>query len=177
MRNISKALLFIFVAAAIAGCSFFSSVDTKAEYPKSLEDKRRDSRGKITGEDGLLSFGKKKASEDSGSTGIGINSYLWRASLDTLSFMPLASADPFGGVIITDWYEDPNSRGERFKVNVVISSNTLSTNSLKVSVFKQTSSGGGWRDVESSKQVSLDLENKILTRARSLKVEKESSEK
>lgn len=159
----------------LTGCSFFSNADKKAEYPKSPEDTRRDRVGSLTGEGGLNIFGGKNSGEDSsGSAGIGINSYLWRASLDTLSFMPLVSADPFGGVIITDWYEDPAVKGERFKVNLLILGKSLRSNAIKLTVFKQTNKSGGWRDAAVNEKVARDLENKILTRARSLRIEKES---
>jgi hypothetical protein len=70
--------------------------------------------------------------------GIGVNSFLWRASLDTLNFMPLASADPFGGVIITDWYSDPTTPNERFKATVYILDTRLRADALNVSIFRQT---------------------------------------
>jgi hypothetical protein len=90
--------------------------------------------------------------------------------------MPLASADPFGGVIITDWYEDPNARGEKFKVNVLILDQNLHANAVKVTLFKQVNNAGKWLDDVPNSKLTVDLENKILTRARALKVEKESKE-
>jgi hypothetical protein len=166
------------VILLITGCSN-STPDIKSEYPKAPEDVRRARAGSLTGE-GLVLFGRgddDSSSSGGGNSGIGINSYLWRASLDTVSFMPLASADPFGGVIITDWYEDAQNKGERFKVNIVILGKELRSNAVKVSVFKQIYSGAGWRDSHASEKVARDLENKILTKARALRVEKESSKK
>jgi hypothetical protein len=174
-KNIYLLLTVVFLAT---GCASFFNADDKQQYPKDPKDARRDRNGKLTG-DGLIIFGKgDDADSTKGSNvGIGINSYLWRATLDTLSFMPMASADPFGGVIITDWYEDPQNKGERFKVNVVILDQKLRANAIKVSVFKQVYSGNGWRDSEASDTVGIELENKILTKARALRVEKESSKK
>lgn len=160
----------------ITACSALSSKEIKSEYPKQPEDIRRERAGSLLGDEGFVLFGKKNGdgeSAGSGATGIGINSYLWRASLDTLSFMPLASADPFGGVIITDWYEDPAVKGERFKVNVLILSKNLRSDSLKVTVFKQTNKSGSWRDVKANEQTARELEDTILTRARELRIEKE----
>ena len=77
--------------------------------------------------------------------GLGVNSYLWRATLDTLSFMPLASADPYGGVIITDWYVNPEKADERFKATVYILDTRLRADGLNVNVYKQTKAGGGRR--------------------------------
>ena len=103
---------------------------------------------------------------------IGVNSYLWRATLDTLAFMPLQSADPFGGVVISDWYEDPTVPGERFKVTVYILDQRLRADGIKVAVFKQgQSSGRGWVDAPVSPNTAADIENAILTRARQLRVD------
>ena len=105
-----------------------------------------------------------------GTAGIGVNSFLWRASLDTVAFMPLNSADPFGGVIITDWYSPPETPSERFKVNVFILDRTLRADGVKVSVFRQViGKSGGWTEAPADAKMATDLENTILTRARQLR--------
>jgi len=102
---------------------------------------------------------------------IGVNSYLWRASLDTISFMPLASADPYGGTIITDWYANPNSPNERFKITVYILDQQLRSDALKVSVFRQAKgTGGAWLDAPADPRTGTKLENSILTRAREMRI-------
>jgi hypothetical protein len=102
---------------------------------------------------------------------IGVNGYLWRATLDSLSFMPLASADPYGGVIITDWYSSPETPNERFKCTVYILDSRLRADGLNVAVFKQVrDAAGAWADSEPSVQTEADLENAILTRARQLRL-------
>ena len=102
---------------------------------------------------------------------IGVNGYLWRASLDTLAFMPLASADPYGGVIITDWYVNPEKQDERFKCTVYILDTRLRADGLNVTVFKQVrDANGGWIDAPSAAQTSTDVENAILTHARQLRL-------
>jgi hypothetical protein len=114
------------------------------------------------------SAGKKAAAAQ---PGIGVNSYLWRASLDTLAFMPLASADPYGGVINTDWYTNPEKPDERFKVTVYILDTRLRADGLTVTVFKQTKGADGqWVEAPTSAQTSVDFENSILTRARQLRL-------
>lgn len=119
---------------------------------------------------GLLGiFGRGGAAEETPAQ-IGVNGYLWRASLDTLAFMPLASADPYGGVIITDWYADPNVPNERFKATVYILDTRLRADGLNVSVFKQVAQNGVWVDAQPSPQTETDLENAILTRARQLRL-------
>lgn len=104
-------------------------------------------------------------------TGIGVNSYLWRASLDTLQFMPLASADPWGGVINTDWYSAPEAPNERFKATVYILDTRLRADALAVSINKQSRDvSGQWIDVEVTPQTESDIENAILTKARQLRL-------
>lgn len=103
--------------------------------------------------------------------GIGVNSYLWRASLDTLKFMPLASADPWGGVINTDWYSAPEAPNERFKATVYILDTRLRADALNVAINKQARDGAGqWTDVQVNPQTEADIENAILTKARQLRL-------
>ena len=102
---------------------------------------------------------------------IGVNAYLWRATLDTLAFMPLANADPYGGVIITDWYANPEKPDERFKVTVYILDTRLRADGLNVNVFKQVKAADGqWTDAAATPQTSIDFENAILTRARQVRL-------
>lgn len=140
-----------------------------ADYPLSVEEERREKRGKLTG-DGLVLFGGKSESKAGNTTGIGVNSVLWRAALDTISFMPLASADPFGGVILTDWYENADAPGERFKMNILILNSELKASALSVSVFKQAKEGDVWVDKAVTSGVAQELEDKILTRAREMRI-------
>ena len=115
-------------------------------------------------------FGNGDEDVQAAGAGIGVNSFLWRASLDTIAFMPIASADPFGGVILTDWYENPDQQGERFKLNIYILDRQLRADGLRVAVFKQLREKAGWRDVGVPADMALNLENAILTRARELRV-------
>lgn len=102
---------------------------------------------------------------------LGVNGFLWRASLDTLSFMPLLSADPYGGLIITDWYSNPEKADERFKATVYILDTRLRADGLNVALQKQVrGADGAWRDAAVNPQTETDLENAILTKARQLRV-------
>ena len=101
---------------------------------------------------------------------LGVNSFLWHASLDTLRFLPLASADPFGGVIISEWYVAPASPNERLKVTVYIMDRTLRADGLKVVVFRQVRQGNVWTEAQPSPDTAHKLEDSILTRARELRL-------
>ncbi len=140
--------------------------------PKYSNEKSKD--GSVFGTDdgfdlfGL--FGSGGNNRGGGGGGIGVNSFLWRASLDTVSFMPLTSADPFGGVIITDWYTPPESPGERFKMNIYILGRQLRADGIRVAVFRQAHHAGAWADASVKTETATNLENQILTRARQLRV-------
>jgi hypothetical protein len=113
-------------------------------------------------------FGKGASGGAGQAQQIQVNAYLWRATLDTLSFMPLVSADPFGGVIITDWYSPASTPGERFKVNAYILSKQLTANAIQVSVFHQVQSSTGWVDEPADPSLASGLEDRILARAANL---------
>src|SRR5882724_10816817 len=134
----------------LSGCGLWQSGESY-HNPKTGDEVGAEQKrvGSLLGGDGGLDIlgGSKKPNGDN-TTGIGVNSFLWRASLDTLAFMPLASADPFGGVIITDWYTPPEAPDERFKLNVFILDRQLRTDSLRAAVFHQRRvAAGAWIDV------------------------------
>lgn len=113
--------------------------------------------------------GKKTAPKTNVQQGIGVNGYLWRASLDTLSFMPLLTADPWGGVINYDWYINPQAPNERFKATVFILDTRLRADALNVTVTKEVKGADGqWTAAPVAAQTETDLENAILTKARQL---------
>jgi hypothetical protein len=118
--------------------------------------------------------GKDNKQQENGAV-LGVNAYLWRGALDTLSFMPLASADPFGGVIITDWYSPPSANGERFKATAYILGRQLRADGVKVTIFRQVRDGGEWADAAVSPSTASDIENKVLARARELRAAQAAS--
>lgn len=156
----------------LAGCGSSdpgSSYRTSPGYSGSGAD--AENRETIFSEGGLgiNLFGSDKEGRDGA---VAVNAFLWRASLDTIAFLPLASVDPFGGVIITDWYAPPETPEERFKVNVYILGRTLRADGLKVSVFRQTQDGQGrWADAAVGADVAREFENAVLTRARQLRLQ------
>lgn len=129
-------------------------------------------QGSLFGEGGLGIFGDEENKQGGGGSGIGVNSFLWRATLDTLSFMPLNSADPFGGVIITDWYAPAETPNERFKLTAYILGTALRSDAIKVSVFRQVNVGPNqWQDAVVEEGTVTSLEDAILTRARQLRID------
>ena len=138
------------------------------ERPDRLEQERAES-GSIFGE--TLSFGGTERPGGAGAGGIAVNSYLWRASLDTVSFFPMAQVDAFGGVIITEWYSLPEAPNERFKLNIYILGRQLRADGVRVAIFKQARTNSGWRDVPAADGAAAKIENAILTRARQMRID------
>jgi hypothetical protein len=102
-------------------------------------------------------------------TAIGVNSYLWRASLETLSFMPLTQADSAGGVIVTDWYSNPQNPNERVKLSVSILDQDLRADALRVAASREVLQGGTWVTAPVQAATVQRLEDIILTKARDLR--------
>ncbi len=122
---------------------------------------------------GLILFGvdRSRQSAEAGGTGggVAVNAFLWRAALETLSFMPLASADPAGGVIITEWYAPPAAEAERFRAQAYVLSRQLRSDGVRVQVFRQVLRGGQWVDSPLTSAMGSDLEDRVLARARELR--------
>ncbi len=102
-------------------------------------------------------------------TSIGVNAYLWKAAIDTLSFAPLLQADSNGGVIVTDWYTSPTNPGERIKLTVSILDQDLRADALRVAASRQINQNGTWVDAPVAAATVQKLEDIILTRARDLR--------
>ncbi len=162
--SVVPALMVCAVAVVLSGCG--GSKNTY-QAPPGTGDRAAGPRDTVFSSGGL--FGGSKAAP--GDSGLAVNAFLWRASLDTVAFMPLTSADPFGGVIISDWYAPPETPNERFKVNIYILGRTLRADGLKVSVFRQMKdASGGWADAAVGPEVISEFENAVLTRARDLRL-------
>jgi ABC-type oligopeptide transport system substrate-binding subunit len=115
-------------------------------------------------------FGSDDSTPDANQPQLGVNSFIWRATLDTLNFMPLTSADPLGGVVISDWYSAPERPDEHMKVTVYILDRRLRADAVKVSVFRQVRGQQGWADAQTNPDTGIKLENAILARARELRL-------
>lgn len=179
LKNYTVLILTV-SALGLSACSG-DSIKSEAKYPTGLERNTGDAndiynkqQGIFGTDDGISLFSTKRDKEEAtADSGIGVNSFLWRATLDTVSFMPISSADPFGGVVLTDWYQPDVEKGERFKVNVFILGRQLRSDGIRVRAFKQKLSGDSWVDAKISEDTATKLEDTILTRARQLRVAQE----
>jgi Domain of unknown function (DUF3576) len=175
-----SAIVLVVAAALLNACSNSKPNPTDPGYI-GMQGPASDGQmpgGSILGDSNLV-FGtaKQRPGDNAGGSGgggtggssLGVNAYLWRGALDTLSFMPLSSADPFGGVIITDWYTPPSSTDERFKATAYILGRELRSDAVRVSIFRQVLQGGQWVDASVSPVTVGEIENKVLARARELR--------
>jgi len=155
---------------ALSACGLYEEATDEPNILRgeNLEDVDWTKQKTIFGEGGLNFFGSD--TEQQGGGALGINSYLWRASLDTISFMPVNSADPFGGVIITDWHTPNEAPNERFKLNVYILDKALRADGIRVAVFRQVQDRlGNWKDAAIPGKTGTKIEDAILIRARQLR--------
>ena len=149
----------------------FNSAQNKELAMMDAENRLR-SGGGLLGKKAGISLGTKKSNNAVSSIGMPINPYLWKGSLETISFMPLSSADPFGGIIITDWYSDGQTIDERCKINIFIKGLELKTSNLKVNTFCQSFENNRWIDLPTDASQSAQLENAILNKAKRIKLAK-----
>lgn len=175
MRSLGTIAVPAALLVALLGLSACGGHTTNASV-NHPEDQGLPAGQTISGSPGLAwSFGKGSSSGGVQAQQIQVNAYLWRATLDVLSFMPLVSADPFGGVIITDWYSPPTTPGERFKVNAYILSKQLTANAIQISVFHQVQTSSGWVDAQVDPGIASGLEDRILARAADLQAAAQNS--
>lgn len=158
-RNFFRVAVCLAAALALSACSMFGGPERNNGQSRADDNSRSG-----------VSVGGRGGGRNNGAADIGVNAFLWRASLDTLNFMPLASADPFGGVIITDWHSEATAPNERFKATVYILDTRLRADALNVSLFRQTQTNGQWVDAPVNPDTEIQIENQILRRARELRL-------
>ncbi|MCI0756792.1 DUF3576 domain-containing protein [Teichococcus vastitatis] len=164
-----RKLLALGLILPLVACGYGRQVQNDEYFDDS---QRARVQGRLGGSDGILLLGTDRSTPQGGAQdggALGVNAYLWRATLDTLSFLPLTSADPFGGVIITDWYSPPSTPGERFRATAYILGRQLRSDGVRVTVFRQEQRGGSWVDAPVAQSTNTDLENQVLARARELR--------
>ncbi len=144
--------------------------DYHPEVGEDLRDSKMDSI-LTKSKEPIVIYSSKKGSSETGSVSGMAGSYLWKAALESISFMPLVSSDSNGGAIITDWYADPTSPNEQFKFNIFILSPELQVTSVKVTAFKQVRSGGQWHSVAVNKELARNIEDNILKKAITLRAQ------
>ena len=154
-----------------SGTTFPGGDSEKDKIALSDAENRLRSGGGLLGKKGL-SLGEIYQSEKTTTAAIGlpINPYLWKGSLETIDFMPLASADPFAGIIITDWYSNQGTPNERCKINIFIRGYEMKTDNLKVNSFCQSLSNGQWVDLKNNVDNDAKLENAILNKAKKIRL-------
>ena len=171
MKNLTRmTAVAAALAGLLAGCSDTAQSDSRQNAHQIGPES---SSGYMTGgQGGLMNIGGSKdkvvASAD---PGLGVNAYLWRGALETLKFMPLTSADPYGGVIITDWWTPPTSPSERFKATAYVLDRQLRADGVRVSLFRQVQQGGQWVDSPVDPAKPTELENMVLAKARELRAQ------
>jgi hypothetical protein len=160
-------------ALAVAACS--SDAAKPAPSPPNYSGPAGDQSltARPSGADSGVLFsadpGNRSHTPGTGENGLGVNAYLWRGALDTIGFMPLLSADPFDGVILTDWYIPPGVSGERFKAAVYVLGRDLRSDGVRVNINRQVEQNGQWVDASMAPSTVADIENKILARARRMR--------
>jgi hypothetical protein len=178
-RHLQAIGLAAILASALVACGgeqdYPTTNDKERHLGRPVTDKEREAKGGLFGSGGITLTGNSTRDQEKsrgGADGIGVNSFIWRGALDTIAFMPLVSADPFGGVIITDWYQPPEAPGERVKVHILILDRELRADGVRASIFRQRydQRAGGWIDQTIDPKTTVDLENTILTRARQLRI-------
>jgi hypothetical protein len=164
----SGAAVLLLGALAMAGCE--SSGNTRAYTGTVTEPGGPKATESYRPAGARADFSKDNPSGDRAAS-VQVNRFAWRAALDAISFMPLASSDPYGGAIATDWYVSQRNPNERLRVNILVGGPELRSDTVRVTVFRQERKGGrgDWTNVAVDPNVALAMENVILQRARELR--------
>ena len=156
-----------------SGTKFNSAMDMDLAMRDA--ETRLQTGGGLLGKGGLSVsgiLGNKKENQSSQiSAGMNVNVFLWRGALETISFMPLNSADQAGGIIITDWYSTPDNLNERCKLNIFITGTSLKTENLRVSSFCQELNNQIWINKKIDNSNNIKIENAILNKAKKLRIQ------
>ncbi len=175
MQNFHKKLTLLLALTLLASCNVRPTTFEETLSEDQQKKYGLDGRSKLSddGLDGAFAGDKDKAGRDNTTLlnggNLQINRYLWTASLDVISFMPLAQVDAVGGVILTEWHALPEKLDERYKTSIIITGTTLRADALNVTLFKQQQIGDGWQSVEVSQDTQQQVKDAILTRAREIR--------
>ena len=172
MRYTLAVTLALAMPLVLVACSSSRLVGNEEYGTDNARERILRESGRNPRDAGFVIFGTDRSQAEQGTGGPGgvsVNAYLWRATLETLSFMPLASADPAGGVIITDWYSPPSADSERFKAQAYVLGRQLRSDGVRVQVFRQVQRNGQWVDQPASSSTNSEMEDRVLARARELR--------
>ncbi|RMF39268.1 MAG: DUF3576 domain-containing protein [Alphaproteobacteria bacterium] len=163
--------ILLLAGVAVSACSTGGPQSDTPETPRTTTNDPTDTYDKTNPNiEGRLGDLFSAANDTAKGQNLRVNKYLWRGALETLSFLPLESTDPFSGVITTEWGSLSGAENERFKVTVYISDEKLKAETLRVAVFRQVRRGGGWTTAAVQDEVPRRIEDSILTRARQLRI-------
>ena len=165
----------ILLASLLGACgnTTYSGVEDTIDTPQGRfePDVNDPNRQTIFGAGGISNLWDEERPNEGGGSGLGVNAFLWRASLDTFAFLPPISADPLGGVIIYDWYASPETPNERFKVTVYILGTRLRADGVQVQVNRQLrGADGAWYEAAVDPATAASLVDAVLTRARQMRI-------
>ena len=156
-------IVSVTLSIVVTGCDP-ASIQPETSQPVSKNDKRYQEVGKLFGNSGII------VGQNEDETGIGVNAYLWKGTLDVLSAFPLNITDPFGGVVVTDWFSLPQHGDEQFKLNVLIFSRQLRSDGLKVRLTRRKKEkNGAWQAISAHPGLQRHFHEVILLRARAFK--------
>ena len=165
---LTKIILFVLIALLINQCGIYRKTDAR-EIPTNAKDRVK----KNIEEGKKIKFGQL-GSRGSGKFEFATSNEMWRATVDILDFMPLSNADYGGGVIITDWYNENNSKNESIKIMVQFLSNEIRADGIKITVYnKKCNSDNNTNcstSVDDENSIGQELKLAILRKAAELKV-------
>ncbi len=172
MKNLGKFTLACALGLFVSACAVqtdrdqsFPEVDSEKK-PRAQLEKLQGGNEKLFGD---ITIGGPKKQEEGLGTGAAVNLFLWRAALETLALGPLESADPFGGVIITDWFTLDEEPGNQFRVTAYILGRSLRTDNIKIAMYVRSTENGQMVTRRAASAAETRLENVILTKARTIR--------
>jgi len=169
VRTLLRAALPGLLCAALAACGMFGGHSDPGSVTPVSDAGYTDPN--VASPPAIVPGTKQSNTQQEAGTSLQVNKYLWRGALETLGFMPFASADPFGGVIVTEWYSPNPGSSERFKATCYVLGRELRSDGVHVTIFRQVRDGGQWTDAAANPSTATDIENKILARARELRAQ------
>lgn len=159
---------------AILSLLFISEIAVAGDYPKARDERRAEEIGSVMGDEGIVFHPGRIKNLSTKTANSKINQYLWQAAVDTMDFTPITSSDPKTGTISTDWYSDKTDAKRSFKLKVSIIGDVISPESIKTELKQRIKKDGIWAEDNAPSNIQMEIEDKILRRARQLYIRKSS---